>query len=62
MFFCYEKWAPVTMTWCIFRLWMEERPPIYRVAANILKKQSRTTHDGWSSSLEGEWGANNYTP
>jgi len=54
MFFCYEKWAPVTMTWCIFRLWMEERPPIYRVAANILKKQSRTTHDGWSSSLEGE--------
>jgi hypothetical protein len=31
---------------------MEERPPVMRVAANILNKQSRTADKGWSSS----WG------
>jgi hypothetical protein len=30
---------------------MEERPAIWRVAANILNKQSRTADKGWSSSL-----------
>ena len=30
---------------------MEERPPIWRVAANRLNKQSRTEVKGWSSSL-----------
>jgi hypothetical protein len=30
---------------------MQERPPIWRWAANILNKQSRTTDKGWSSSL-----------
>jgi len=30
---------------------MEERPPIRRVAVNILNKQSRTADEGWSSSL-----------
>ena len=30
---------------------MEERPPIWRTAANILNKQSRTVNKGWSSSL-----------
>ena len=30
---------------------MEERPPIWRVAANKLNKQSRTADKGWSSSL-----------
>jgi hypothetical protein len=30
---------------------MEERPPIWRVAANILNKQSRTAEKGWSSSF-----------
>ena len=30
---------------------MKERPPIWRVAANILNKQSRTADKGWSSSL-----------
>jgi hypothetical protein len=29
---------------------MEERPPIWMVAANILNKQSRTADKGWSSS------------
>jgi hypothetical protein len=30
---------------------MEERPAIWRVAANILHKQSRTADKEWSSSL-----------
>jgi hypothetical protein len=30
---------------------MEERPPIWRVAANVLSKQSRTADKGWYSSL-----------
>jgi hypothetical protein len=30
---------------------MEERPPIWRVAADILVKQSRTADEGWSSML-----------
>jgi hypothetical protein len=29
---------------------------IWRVAANILNKQSRTTDKGWSSSLGLAWG------
>ena len=32
-------------------LQIEERPPIWRVAANILNKQSRTADKGWYSSL-----------
>ena len=48
MFF---KWVPLTTAWRILRLWMEERPPIWRVAANKLNKQSRTAYNGWSSSL-----------
>jgi hypothetical protein len=38
---------------------MEERPPIWRVAANKLNKQSRTADEGWSSSLGVGRGANN---
>ena len=30
---------------------MEERFPIYRMAANIFNKQSRTADKGWSFSL-----------
>ena len=39
------------MAWCFLRLRMEERPPIWRVAANILNKQSRTADKGWFSNL-----------
>ena len=46
-----DKWVPVTTAWRVLRLRMEERPPIWRVAANILNKQSRTADEGWSSSL-----------
>jgi len=45
------KWVPVTVAWHVLRLRMEERPPVWRVDAKILKKQSRTADKGWSSSL-----------
>jgi len=38
---------------------MEERPPISRVAANILNKQSRTAEKRWSSRLGVGLDANN---
>jgi hypothetical protein len=41
---------------------MEERPPIWSVAVNKLKKQPRTADEGWSSSLGVERGANNPSP
>jgi len=56
------KWVPVTTAWRVLRLRMEERPPIRRVAANILNKQSRTADEGWSSSLGVGRGANNASP
>jgi hypothetical protein len=34
---CRAKWVPVTTAWRVFRLRMEERPPIWRVAANIFE-------------------------
>ena len=37
----------------VLRLRIEERPPIWRVAANKLNKQSWTADKGWSSSLGG---------
>ena len=40
------------------RLWMEERPPIWRVAANILNKQFWTADRWWSSYLGAGGGAN----
>ena len=52
-------WVPVTTAWCVLRLRMEERLPIWRVAANELNKQSRTADEVWSSSLEVGRGANN---
>jgi hypothetical protein len=41
---------------------MEERPPIWRVAANIPNKQTQTTEKGWSSSLWVGRGASNSFP
>jgi hypothetical protein len=52
-------WVPVTTAWHVLRLRMEERPPIWRVAVNILK---RTADEGWSSSLGVGQGANNPSP
>ena len=41
---------------------MEERPPMWRVAANILNKQSRTVDKGWPSSFGVGRGVNNFSP
>ena len=54
------QWVPVTTAWRVLRLRIEERPPIWRVAANNkLNKQSWTADKGWSSSLGVGRGANN---
>ena len=57
-----DKWVPVTTAFRVLGLRMEERPPMWRVAANILNKQSRTADEGWSSSLQVGRGANNASP
>jgi len=41
-----DKWVAVTIAWRVLRLRMEERPPIWTVTANMLKKQSRTADKG----------------
>jgi hypothetical protein len=56
-----DKWIPVTMAWYVLRLQMEEQPPIWWVAVNILNKQSRAADKGWSSSL-GVWCGPNISP
>ena len=56
------RWVPVDTAWRVIRLPMEERSPIWRVAANKLNKQSRTADEGWSSSLGVGRGANNASP
>jgi hypothetical protein len=48
-----DEWVPVTMKLRVLRLRMEERPPIWRGSANILKKQTRTADKGWSFSWGG---------
>jgi len=47
----HNKCAPVNTAWRVQRLQMEERPPIWRVAANTLNKQLQTDNMGWYSSL-----------
>ena len=37
----HDKWIPVTTAWSVLMLRMEKRPPIWRVAANVLNNQSR---------------------
>jgi len=57
-----DNWVPVTTVWRVLRLRMEERPPIWRVDANILNKQSRTADKGWWSSLGVGRGAKTSSP
>jgi hypothetical protein len=54
-----DNWVPVTTAWRVLMLRMEERPPIWRVAVNVLHKQSRTAEKECPSSLGVGWGANN---
>jgi hypothetical protein len=46
-----EKRFHFSTPWRVLWLLMEEQPPIGRVAANILNKQSRAADMGWSPSL-----------
>jgi hypothetical protein len=46
-----DKWVTVTTAWRVLRLRMEERPPIWRAAASILNKLSRTADKGWYYSF-----------
>ena len=48
-----------TTAWCVVKLRMEDRPPVWGIAANILNKQSRTADRGWSSNVGIGRGANN---
>ena len=57
-----DEWFPVTTATRVLKLRMEERPPIWRAAANILNKQSRTADELWSSSLGVVRRANNDSP
>ena len=43
--------VPFTMIWSVLSLQKEERPAIWRVVANILKKQWQTAEMLWSCSL-----------
>ena len=54
-----DKWVPVTTARRVLRLRVKERPPVRRVAVNILNEQSRTADKVWSSSLGVGRGANN---
>jgi hypothetical protein len=56
---CYNYYRSVLL---IFILKAGDGLQIWRVAANILNKQSRTADSGWSSSLGVGRGANNPTP
>jgi hypothetical protein len=57
-----DKWGPVTTAWRVLRLRVEERPAIWRVAANILNMQTRTADKGWSSSFGFGRDADNSSP
>jgi len=41
-----DRCAPVTMAWHILSLQAEAWPPLWRVAMNVLNKQSRTADKG----------------
>jgi len=57
-----DKWVTVTKPWRVRKLRMEEQPPIRKVTAIILSKQSRTANKGWSYSLGFGRDANNSSP
>jgi hypothetical protein len=57
-----DKRVPVTTTWRVLRLRVEERSPIWRVAANILNMQTRSADKGWSSRLGFGRDADNSSP
>jgi hypothetical protein len=48
-----DKSVPVTKAWRVLKLRVEERPPIWRVAANILNKPLRNSQQGVVLQLGG---------
>jgi hypothetical protein len=42
-----DEWVRVTMAWRVLRLRMEERPPIWKVVANILSKPAGGGPPAW---------------
>jgi hypothetical protein len=58
----HDKWVPVTTELRVLRLQMEEQSIIWRVAVNILNKQSQTADERWSCGLGFEGGADNSSP
>ena len=58
----HDNWVPVTTVWLVLRWRIEERLPIWRVAANILNKQSRTAERGLSFTLGVGRGGNKSSP
>ena len=57
-----DMWVRVATAWRVFRLRVEERPAVWRVAANILNMQARSADNGWSSSLGFGRDADNFSP
>jgi len=57
-----DNWDLVTTGWLVLRLRMQERPPIWRAAVDILNKQSRTADKWWSFGLEVGPGVHNSSP
>ena len=47
---CHNKWATLTTPWPLLRWRMEEWPPVWRVAVNILNKQLWIAVKAWSSN------------
>jgi len=42
----HDKWVLATTAWHLLRMRLDERPPIWRVSANIFNKQLRTAEKG----------------
>jgi len=57
-----DKCVRVTTAWHVLGLWIDVQPTIWKVAANILNKQSRTADKVWDFILVIGWGAENYSP
>jgi len=47
----HDQRVPVTTAWRVLKLRLDEWPPIWSEAMNILNKQSRTVNKGCSWSL-----------
>jgi hypothetical protein len=58
----HDKWVPVTTVWCVLRLRMEERPPVWWVAEIILNKRLQTADMGWWTIMGVGRGANTTSP